>query len=104
MLFFQSESVQVHGIRVVGDQGSLSFAHIRATPMRVNKMWSKAVDGCYPFRSKGAVMIKFPGWFMSIFNLFQAFMSQKMKDRIVLIGRNEPDEKLFQESVKYFRF
>jgi len=90
------ESVQVHGIRVVGDQGSLSFAHIRATPMRVNKMWSKAVDGCYPFRSKGAVMINFPGWFMSIFNLFQAFMSQKMKDRIVLIGRNEPVEKLFQ--------
>ena len=41
-------------------------------------------------------MIKFPGWFMSIFNLFQTFMSQKMKDRIVLIGRNEPDEKLFQ--------
>ncbi|CAG5084633.1 Oidioi.mRNA.OKI2018_I69.PAR.g10697.t1.cds [Oikopleura dioica] len=90
------ESVQVHGVRVVGDQGSLSFAHIRATPMRVNKMWSRAVDGCYPFRSKGAVMIKFPGWFMSIFNLFQTFMSQKMKDRIVLIGRNEPDEKLFQ--------
>ena len=36
-----SESVQVNGIKVCGDQGSLTWGHMSATPMRVNKLWAQ---------------------------------------------------------------
>ena len=53
-----SESIQVNGIKVCGDQGSLSWNHIKNTPMKVNKLWAQAVDGCYPIRNKKTAMIK----------------------------------------------
>lgn len=89
------ESMQINGLRVIGDQGALTWAHIRATPMRVTKMWAQAVDGCYPIRSKKAAMIKFPGWFMTIYAIYNKFMSSKMNERIMLIGKNDDLEKLY---------
>jgi len=82
------ESIQVNGIKVCGDQGSLSWNHIKNTPMKVNKLWAQAVDGCYPIRNKKTAMIKFPGWFMSIYGLYQKFMSAKMQNRVMLVGHD----------------
>ena len=52
-----SETIQVHGTKVVGDQGSLSWAHIRAQPMRISKLWSECIES-YPIRNKRVAMIK----------------------------------------------
>jgi len=51
------ETIQVHGTKVVGDQGSLSWAHIRAQPMRISKLWSECIES-YPIRNKRVAMIK----------------------------------------------
>ena len=56
-----SESIQVNGVKVCGDQGSLSWNHLKNTPMKVNKLWAQAVDGCYPIRNKKVAMIKVSG-------------------------------------------
>jgi len=82
------ESVQVNGIKVCGDQGSLTWGHLSATPMRVNKLWAQAVDGCYPIRNKKTAMIRFPGWFMTVYGLYQKFMSAKMQNRVLLVGHD----------------
>jgi hypothetical protein len=73
MNLFNSESMQINGLRVIGDQGALTWAHIRATPMRVTKMWAQAVDGCYPIRSKKAAMIKVR--FFKYFTIFTVLFS-----------------------------
>jgi len=96
------ESVQVNGCRVVGDQGSLSWAHIRASPMRISKLWAKAVDNCYPIRNKKTAMIKFPGWFMTIYKIYQTFMSSKMQNRVMLVGRNDNLDKLYENFPKEY--
>ena len=50
------------------DQGGLTWGQITAQPMRVTKMWSKAVDKCYPFRNKKVAMIKV--FFLCRFSFF----------------------------------
>jgi len=83
-----NESVQINGIKVCGDQGALSWSHIRATPITVSKRWSQAMDKCYPIRNKKAALIRFPGWFMTIYGIYQKFLSTKMQNRVMLVGHD----------------
>ena len=33
-------------------------------------------------------LIQFPGWFMTIYGLYQKFMSAKMQNRVLLVGHD----------------
>jgi len=90
------ESIQVNGTKVVGDQGALTWAHITAQPMRITRLWSRVVE-TYPFRNKKVAMIKFPGWFMTLYGIFSQFSSQKSRERIMFVGRGENLKKLYDE-------
>ena len=84
-----SESFQVNGCRAVGDMQGITFAYMRHMEIRIVKMWARALDKCLPVRTKSMIIFNQPTFVVMIFKIFQMVMSKKMRERLMMFGKNE---------------
>ncbi|CBY33054.1 unnamed protein product [Oikopleura dioica] len=84
-----NESFQVNGCRAVGDMQGLTFSYMRHMEIRIVKMWARALDKCLPVRTKSMIIFNQPSFVIMIFKIFQMVMSKKMRERLMMFGKNE---------------
>jgi len=88
ILMFEDESILIRGLTLISDLDKSTFGHMAAfTPTEAKKSATFIQEG-YPIRPKAMHYINTPTGFETVFNIFKAFMKDKMKKRLHVHGNN----------------
>lgn len=82
IMMLEDDNLIVSGTEYIADLSGMKLAHVRGlTPMYLKKIVMAYQDG-NPVRIKGIHYVNMPSFFLTIFNLVKAFLSEKLRSRV----------------------
>jgi hypothetical protein len=88
-MLLQDEQAQICGVVGVEDLAGMTLAQAAAMTPPIMKKATMIWQDCLPMRMKGMHYINMPSFFETIFNMFKAFMKDKLKKRLHVHGNIE---------------
>ena len=78
-----------NGVVMVIDHGGLTMSHYKmlVSNRTVAKTFFKLIDGAFPILVKKVLIVNEPMMFSMVFKIMSSFLSQKMKERIKVLGK-----------------
>nr|CAB3265607.1 retinaldehyde-binding protein 1 [Phallusia mammillata] len=83
-----SEETQVHGVKIIMNLQGYSLKQMLGVGLSEYKQMVDMLQGSVPFRFKGVYLINQPAIFVQTFNLIKVFLSEKLRSRIHVYGKD----------------
>ena len=97
-LIVLDKQAQENGMLIVEDIRKMSFwACMTTFPMEVNTALDRMTIGCLPIKMKACYVMNAATWLHVMMNIMKPFMSKKMRQRIIIIHKNQNAQEIISD-------